>query len=230
MATYILYGGGDLAIEVATYIADICSVVEPSETAPIISDIISTQKPRSADFKTILGYSPKEHQGEANVENVEDKKIIICVGDAILRNKIYMRLKNQNLNLATIIHPSAFVADTAKIGAGTIISPFAFIGPFAKIGENCAINVSAIVGHDAYVGESSVISPGANMNGHSGIGAVSFLGAGSILHPKAQMGSYSKLSSGSVLQNIAGDGFLMHGNPARGRQMIKIPDPDGSEQ
>jgi serine acetyltransferase len=60
------------------------------------------------------------------------------------------------------------------------------------------------------------------VNGHTNCGVASFLGAGAIVLPHVSLGNYSKLSAGSVLKDDAGEGFVMHGNPAKGRQLIQV--------
>ena len=67
-----------------------------------------------------------------------------------------------------------------------------------------------------------MLSPHCDMNGASKCGQVSFVGAGAILDPSAEIGDYSKVASGSVVKQKFGDGFLLSGNPAKGRQMFKV--------
>lgn len=228
LGQYVLYGGGDFAIEVATYLLDIFVTREISRSSneapifPIVSDIVSSGFVRRKDFETILSDLPKVHSSVDSVQAIDQKQVIICIGDAHARHRILLELRDKNIKLGTLVHSSAYVSDNAKIGNGSIICPFAFIGPFASVGANCAINVGAIVGHDAVLGESTVLSPGADINGRAETGKAAFVGAGAILHPKARLGAFGKLSAGSVLNIRVDDGFLMHGNPAKGRQMFRI--------
>lgn len=217
---FALFGGGDFSIEVVTYLKDFYAAA--SDKSWLISDMISSSHPRTQALSDVLGYVPKVHTALETVKNLDNKKCLICIGNASDRWAVFNELKAAGAAMATLIHPTAYVASSATIGAGSIVCPFAFVGPFARVEENCALNVRSVVGHDAFVGCSTVLSPGADINGHARTGRGSFLGAGAIMHPKSELGAFSKLSAGSVLTGITGDGFLMHGNPAKGRQMMKV--------
>lgn len=226
---YVLYGGGDFAVEVATYLLDVSAVQElaripgDSPAMPPVSDIVSSGVVRRKVFENFFCTAPEIHSDIGTVKDITHKRVIICIGDALVRRRVFSELNDRGVRFGTVIHPLAYVAGTAKIGVGSIICPFAFVGAFASVGSNCALNVGAIVGHDVTLGDSTVLSPGADINGWAETGEAAFIGAGAILHPKARLGAFGKLSSGSVLNMRVGDGFLMHGNPAKGRQMIRIP-------
>ena len=218
---YVIVGGGDFAIEVATYLIDIWQMIEGD--APLVTDIVARGRIRLDEFSTVLGSPPSIHEDIVSIENLPEKVSIIAVGDPRLRYQFMREIKASGGRLGTVIHPTAYVASTATIGEGTIICPMAFVGPFASVGRNCAINVHAVVGHDVVLGDCAVMSPGSDVNGHGCVGEGGFLGAGAIISPKASLGAFGKLSAGSVLNRVTDEGFLMHGNPAAGRQMFRRP-------
>lgn len=217
---YVLIGGGDFAVEVASYLNDV-HMVARDEWA--VTDIVASTPPRLDAFEKVLGFVPDVHTDIRTVFNLTQKSCVVGIGNAAVRRKILEEIDESEAKLTSIIHPTAYISPTASLGAGSIICPFVFVGAFAKIGRNCAINVNAIVGHDVRLGDCSVLSPGADVNGHGETGEAAFLGAGSVISPKAALGSYGKLSAGSVLTRRTGEGMLMHGNPANGRQMFKRP-------
>ncbi len=224
----ILIGAGGFAVEIATYISDIvefaCGIERhPENQKLVVTDIVSHRSERYEDICDLLKTRPKFHREITSAEEVKNKFIINCVGDPVARSRILSELPPDHFNYYSLLHPTSYVSATAKIGAGAIVCPFVFIGPYAKVSNNALINVNSIIGHDAEVGQSAVLSPGSRVNGHAFCGEASFLGAGAMLIPKARLGNYSKLSAGSVLTKNVGDGFLMHGNPAAGRQMIRLP-------
>ena len=108
------------------------------------------------------------------------------------------------------------------INNGVIVCPYVFIGANSVIEANSVLNVRATIGHDVKIGKSSVISPHANLNGKSKCGDASFIGAGAVIDPGCSIGDYSKVSSGSIVKGNFGDGFLLSGNPAKGRKMFKV--------
>lgn len=220
-AEYVIIGGGSFAIEVATYLHDIWRA-DP-EKAGRVTDVVATGQIRLENLTAILGSAPSVHEDFRSVTRLFEKLCVIAVGDPLLRYRFMQELVSIGARFGSVIHPTAYVAPTATIGDGTIACPMAFVGPFAETGMNCAINVKAVVGHDAVLGDCAVLSPGADINGYGGAGECAFLGAGAIISPKASLGAFSKLSAGSVLNRITDEGFLMHGNPATGRQMFRRP-------
>lgn len=221
VAEYVIWGGGDFAIEVVTYLKDVHFATKRAGWT--VSAIVTPSEPRLDDFEKLLGYRPQVVSSALGVPAFAAKLSVVGIGDPVVRHRVMDEICEAGGKLGTVVHPQAYVSESADVGEGTIICPFAFVGPFAELGKNCALNVGAIVGHDARLGASSVLSPGANINGHGCTGIAAFLGAGAIVNPKVQLGAYSKLSAGSVLKKSVGDGFLMHGNAADGRKMIRIP-------
>jgi len=217
----VLIGGGDFAVEIATYIADM-RAADPAKIGPI-SDIVASGHVRLDAFEKVLGGTPATHETLSGVTGLAGKLCVIAVGDPRLRHRLMQEVVAAGGQLGSVVHPTAYVAATATVGSGTIICPTAFVGPFAQVGSNCAINVHAIVGHDVTLGVSAVLSPGADINGHGSAGECAFLGAGAVVSPKVALGAYSKLAAGSVLTRSTDEGYLMHGNPASGRQMFRRP-------
>ncbi len=223
----ILYGGGDFAVELATYIVDINAALSLASSNAHgsdlkLTDVISSEPAREQDLTDIIGYSPVFHDHINSISDLEEKYFILSMGNASVRHKIHSRLSEIGAQFLTLVHPLAYVARTSTVGAGSVICPFVFVGPFARVSENCVLNINCSVGHDVEIGTSSVLSPGAMINGHGTTGSAAFLGAGAIMNPNAKLGTLGQLSAGSVLTKSAGDGFLMHGNPAVGRQMVKV--------
>lgn len=63
--------------------------------------------------------------------------------------------------LATIIHPSAYVAESVTIGDGTVIFPNAMINSGCSIGKLCIINLGAIIDHGCIINDGCHINSGA---------------------------------------------------------------------
>ena len=211
----VLLGGRDLAIEVICYLNDIAAT-HPNK----VLGIVDPGNPRIADAERILGYSISHWDNFESVD-VTDVKFVATVADAARREKIRREVAAADGQLFSVIHPTAYVATTANIGAGTIIGPFAFVGPMATLGANCVLNTYASVGHDAEAGPSSNLSPYAALNGTSKCGRACFLGSQAVVSPSIILGSNSKLSAGSILTRNTEDNSLAVGNPAKSRVMFR---------
>lgn len=222
MSEYILIGCGGFALEVAEYIKDRDLQLSATERSALISDVVSTSYSRFDDLRSVLGYSPKFHEMPGTVQKRSEKKVLIGLGSPEDRHRNFVELKTLDFTFGTLVHETAWVAKSARIDEGAIICPFAFIGAMARVGANSLINTRATVGHDVRVGVSAVLSPHCDLNGASACGQAAFLGAGAIFDPGVKIGDYSKVASGAVLKQNFGDGFLLAGNPAKGRQMFRV--------
>jgi sugar O-acyltransferase (sialic acid O-acetyltransferase NeuD family) len=218
----ILIGSGDFALEVSEYIVE--KNKDLSKDNFIISDIISKSEARFYDICSVLGYTPLHHGKHNTIKQKEKKNTLICLGSAEARYKYYNELKKNKFSFGTFIHKTAWVASSSKINEGVIVCPYVFVGANSVIGPNTSLNVRATIGHDVKIGESVVISPHVNLNGNSQCGDVSFIGAGTIMDPESSVGNFTKVSSGSMVKGSFGNGFLLSGNPAKGRQMFKTED------
>jgi len=224
----VLVGGVSFAVEVASFICDINRQLATSSWGSgaselQVTDIVTPESIRLDDIQNLIGRRLGAYREAAAVPNIEKKSAVVCIGDALIRHKVYKELSANGAKLENIIHPTACISSSASIGSGCIVGPFAYVGPYSRVGDNVTLNVQVVVGHDAVVQTSAVLSPGSCVNGHANCGVASFLGAGAIVLPRVSLGNYSKLSAGSVLKDDTGDGFVMHGNPAKGRQFIQIP-------
>lgn len=222
----VLMGGGSLAVEVAHYIADLNrhSSGEGREVdAIVVTDVISAARTRADDLQTVLRSTPDYHVDIHSVRDIKDKRFVVCIGSAEARWRVDEELAGLEIELVSIIHPTAYIAPTAQLSGGLVIAPFAFVGPFARIGRSVVLNTGVVIGHDVVIDRAALVSPGACINGNASCGMAAFLGSNATLAPHARLGHFASLSAGSVLAREAGDGFLMHGNPASGRQMVKIP-------
>jgi len=221
---YVLYACGGFATELAEYLKETGDALRAQNSGIEVSDIVDAERGRYDEVCAILGQQPKLHGGLESLADTGHKRVLVCIGDPAVRERVYQKCEAAGLKFGTLVHPTAWVAPSARIGAGVIICPFAFVGPHADIGANCVVNVRATIAHDVRLGRSVVVSPHADLNGGSACGAVSLVGAGAIVDPGRKVGRFAKIASGSVVKQDMGDGFLATGNPAKGRQMFKVPE------
>ena len=83
--------------------------------------------------------------------------------------------------LATLIHPTAYVSPTATIKPDTVILPHAIINTDVVLGKGCIINLGAIVDHGCILEEGVHIAPGATVKGENRIEKCSKIEAGEVV-------------------------------------------------
>jgi sugar O-acyltransferase (sialic acid O-acetyltransferase NeuD family) len=121
---------------------------------------------------------------------------VIGFGDNHLRRKIAASL---SLKWMTLVHPSAVVHDSVKLGAGTVVFAGAVIQPDCTLGAHVIVNTGASVDHDCVVGDFAHVSPGAHLAGGVQVGEGAFLGIGSAAIPLTRIGAWTTLGAGGVV-------------------------------
>lgn len=142
-------------------------------------------------------------------------RFLVAVGNPAHRRSLSCRLAARGAQFLTLVHPRAYVARTARLGAGCIICPFATVGNVAQLGEQVVLTFYASVGHDARVGAYAVLSPYSVTNGGSVLGEGAFLGARATVNPGKRVGANAKVTAGAVVYHDVPDNALARGNLPR---------------
>lgn len=86
--------------------------------------------------------------------------VIVSIGDNEIRKELINRLQHIGSSLGSIIHPRAFVASSAKIGAGSIVLPGAVIHSNVQVGIGCIISIGVLIDHDTIVEDFTHLNTG----------------------------------------------------------------------
>ncbi|WP_439443608.1 acetyltransferase [Listeria aquatica] len=145
----------------------------------------------------------------------EEIYFVLAIGKVEDRFQIVRRLPAIPLErYATIIHPHAYVDQTAEIGAGTYISANAAIMHGVKVGHHTSILTGSIIEYESQIGSFVNISPNATLCGNVNVNDVSFIGAGSSIIQGLTVGKRSLVGAGAtVIHDIAPDSLAI-GTPA----------------
>lgn len=102
-----------------------------------------------------------------------------------------------------LIHPSAVLPSSTKLGIGNVIQPGVIIATNAQIGNFNFLNRSSSVGHDFTLGNYNHLGPNSTVCGLVSIGHHNFLGAGSVVIDRVSISSDITLGAGGVLTKDA---------------------------
>lgn len=142
-------------------------------------------------------------------------KLIFGFGDCRARLRLSEFARAKGFQLATVIHPRAFVATNASVGCGSVILAGAIVNPAASIGENVIVNTSASVDHECLIEDGAHIGPGAHLGGRVFVGRAAWIGIGATVIDRARIGAEAVIGAGAVVINDIPDGVLAYGIPAR---------------
>lgn len=104
--------------------------------------------------------------------DISKYKILVAVGNPILRKKITMTEIPLNAEYYTFIDKFAHILDkeTINIGEGSIICAGTILTTNVKIGNHAILNPNTTIGHDTQIGDYFTSSPGVNIAGCCQIG------------------------------------------------------------
>ena len=91
------------------------------------------------------------------------------------------RAEGRGGQLATLIHPTAYVSPTATIKPGTVILPHTTINTDVVVGKGCIINLGDIVDHGCILEEGVHICFGAIVKGENRIEQLSNIEADEVV-------------------------------------------------
>ena len=111
----------------------------------------------------------------------EGVEFIPAFGNNVFRLSWCDRITQAGGQLATLIHPTAYISPTAVINPGTIILPHAIINTDVVINRGCIINLGAIVDHGCILEEGVHLAPGAIVKGENRIEKCSKIEAGEVV-------------------------------------------------
>lgn len=149
-----------------------------------------------------------------------DYSYIAALGDNHLRAEIIEKLKKEQIELISIIHPTAIVSKTAGIGKGVIIGVGAVICNNVKIGDGVIVDTGSIIEHDSILEDYANISPGSVLVSGNHIGEYTWIGAHATVNEDVKIGKNCIIGACSLVSKEVADNSLAFGVPAEIRGYV----------
>lgn len=150
--------------------------------------------------------------------NKENNKYLFHLGlgaDLIkVREKIIRTIETLRLRAVSIVHPNAYVSETAVTGKGLTILVNSIVNTNAVVGDYSCINTGAIVEHDCCIGNNVFIQPGAALAGRVTVGANSVIGMRAGIREKVSIGKNCIIGGGAFVCRDIPDNSVAFGVPA----------------
>jgi sugar O-acyltransferase (sialic acid O-acetyltransferase NeuD family) len=200
-----IYGAGGLGKEI--YDTAISKSSEKYEMIVFIDD-----NEKIHDFYSSTVYTFERFQDSFNVHEC---RVIIGVGEPSTRSLLYEKIMNSGYCIASVIHSSAIISPTSKVGNGTYIGPLSFISSDTSVGHNVIIQPHAMIGHDVSIGDSSVISTNVVLAGNCMVGARTFVALNVSVEQKIKIGDDSIIGMASCVNKDIPSEVIAMGYPAR---------------
>ncbi|MEM6428285.1 MAG: acetyltransferase [Deinococcota bacterium] len=124
-------------------------------------------------------------------------RAIIAVGSNRARQRISEKLVSTTWLAA--IHPRAYVAPSARIGAGSIVMAGAVIQPQSQLGKHVIVNTCASIDHDCHLNDYVHVAPGCHLAGNVTLERGAFMGVGSCAIPGKHIGAWTTVGAGATV-------------------------------
>lgn len=159
-------------------------------------------------YPAVIG-SIEEYQPQTN-------DVFVCsYANVEERERSVALLKSKNAQFINIIHPTANILSTNKMGVGNVIGAFTTISVNTTIGNHCVIQDHCNVGHDSVIGDYSHLYVGNIVCGFNTLGESTTVFTGSVIYPKLKVGSKAGIGAGSVVMRSVKPETTVMGNPAK---------------
>lgn len=86
---------------------------------------------------------------------------LVAIGNPAARKIHYEKYLGLGWKPMVLIHPSAYVAQDAKVGLGSVVCANSVVESGSIIGVACIIGIGVQVDHDCVIGDYSYLMPGA---------------------------------------------------------------------
>lgn len=203
----VIYGCGDMGIQ--TY-----NILKHDKSYKVAGFLDDNTEKRGALF---LGY-PVFGDHSALPELHRDQNIeygIATIGDNRIRSGKIRLMRKAGLQIATAIHPQAFIDSPESIGEGTVVEMGAFVHPETVIGEGCFVCCGAVVAHNSSVGDYVLLAGGCIFGSRVVIGDYTLVGVGANISPYVTIGKNVLIGTGAAVVKDLPDNVVAAGVPAK---------------
>lgn len=179
---------------------------------------VVAQIARSLGARNIVWIDDRELPGTIRFETYlqgEHYPIALGIGSNHARKKVFETLKGAGLEVVTLIHPTAIIADDARIGEGSIVMPFVAVNAEAAVAEGAILNTHTVVEHECRIAPFVHLSPRVALGGAVTVGEQTHLGIGSSVIQCLSLGAHCVIGAGAAVVRDLPDRVLAVGVPAK---------------
>ncbi len=170
--------------------------------------------------------------GTGMLASMPDVAVVVCTGrpgNYVSRPRIVAALGLPPERYATIIHPSASVSATSRIGPGSVLLAQTVLTAAVTVGSHVAVMPQVTLTHDDVIGDFATIASGACLGGGVHVGRGAYVGAGALVREQRRIGSGALVGMGAVVTRDIPPGQVWAGVPARYiREAAPAPSPLGA--
>ena len=202
-----IYGAHGLAQEVNIIAKKINMIEKRWEDIVYIDDI--------NDVREVQGRRVYKLADLLRHYSICDIEVVIAVGEPAVRAKLYDNVLQNEIALATLIHPGVYIDETTELGRGCVVCEGVTITSNVTIGDNTYIQPHVVIGHDIKIGKHTIIGSNCQIGGLDRIGDRVFMGFLSGTKDRITVGDDVIISAGAIVFRDLPPSAIAVGNPAR---------------
>lgn len=208
MARTIIVGGGGFCREMIGYVEDCTAAGSLPPLAGYLDDAGDVLEKFDYDVRWLGRLDDYQAQSDDN--------LILALGTPAGKRAVLARLQGRGARFANMIHPSARIPRTSRIGdEGVTICIGAVIGPDTSIARFATINASSGTGHDVSIGEFATIGANVTITGNASIEEDAVVGTAVVILPKVKIGRGANVGAGSIVYRSVRAGTTVYAPPAK---------------
>lgn len=150
--------------------------------------------------------------------NPEEVELVLGIGSvdvSTLRQKIFHLFNKKQYNFANVIHSSAIISPSVKLGRGVQIMAGVIIQTNTYVDDNTIVNTGTLIDHDCHIKQHIHIAPGTTISGGVTIGSGSHIGTGTTIIQGIEIGENCLIGAGAVVVKNICNGAKAVGVPAK---------------
>lgn len=164
------------------------------------------------------------------IERVHDHpeaSVALCTGrpdNYVSRRAIAERLGLDDDRYATIVHPTAGVGASCRVGAGSVVLGHADLTADVVVGRHVEVMPHVVLTHDVRVDDYATIASGVLVASACHIGAGAYIGSGARLREEISIGERSLIGMGALVTRDVPAERLWYGTPAGDAGRAPLPE------
>jgi acetyltransferase EpsM len=132
------------------------------------------------------------------------------IGNVGVRLNVFEILAKHKFTCPAVVHPTAWVEDSATLEAGVQVLAHAYVGSDAYVGFGSVLNVGVCFSHDVVVGKVTNFSPGAKLGGNVNVGDYTQVGMNATINLGVKVGARARIGNGATVKADLADGSRVY--------------------
>jgi sugar O-acyltransferase (sialic acid O-acetyltransferase NeuD family) len=160
------------------------------------------------------------------VRELPGARVVVCVGnprDYAARARLVRRLGLSEERYATVVHPSAVVSASSRIGPGSVLLAHCVLTAAVRVGAHVAVMPHVVLTHDDVVEDYATLTSGVRLGGGVRLERGAYVGSGALVREGTTVGAWSQIGMGSAVLDDVPPGEVWVGSPARRLRVAGAP-------